>query len=169
MTNLDKYKEVFGDDWEDSKVSDGWLCKTYNGPVKATDKDKFIAWLKREPLIRFDNYMDDEEFPRIYISDLTDHPILRVSNFDNKGRVHVDYEGLSGTLCISHVKELIKRSVDIRITDVVAMLDEIDLELAEQQADFIGADDYNNSYGVQVSRNVIREKINALKGEEDDK
>lgn len=53
--------------------------------------------------------------------------------------------------------------------DVVAMLDEIDLELAEQQADFIGADDYNESYGVQVSRNVIREKINALKAERDEK
>lgn len=47
--------------------------------------------------------------------------------------------------------------------DLEAILDEIDLKLAEQQADFIGADDYNESYGVQVSRNVIREKINALK------
>lgn len=47
--------------------------------------------------------------------------------------------------------------------DFAAMLDEIDLELAEQQADFIGADDYDESYGVQVSRDVIREKINAIK------
>lgn len=164
MTNLDKYKEVFGDDWEDSKVSDGWLLKTYNGPVKATDKDKFIAWLKREPLIRFDNYMDDEAFPRIYISDLTDKPILRVSGFDNKGRVHVDYEGLSGTLCISHVKELIKRSVDIRITDyekrskadMVAMLEEYDLSLSGyEDADLIRVD---------YIRQDIQEKIDALKG-----
>lgn len=81
---------------------------------------------------------------------------------NDKLKRQLAYESTALTMMKADYKARLK-------ADMVAMLDEIDLELAEQQADFIGADDYNESYGVQVSRNVIREKINALKAERDEK
>ena len=117
MTNLEKFKEVFGDTGTDVKASPSWLGKEYNGPVKKTEMDKFIDWLITIPYVRYEVKDADLHSPvgssdkAIYIYDLDKNPIIRVSDFNSVTEsAYVRYEGLAGDMPVSKIKEIISKA-----------------------------------------------------------
>lgn len=103
MTNLEKLKEIFGDTGADVKAVPSWLAKEYNGPVKKTEQDKFIDWLKTLPLIKYQIDGDG-----VYVKDFNGKPIIRVSDFCSvTDSAYVRYEGLTGQMPVSKIKSII--------------------------------------------------------------
>lgn len=117
MTNLEKFKEVFGDAGNDVKAAPSWLAKEYNGPVKRTEMDKFVDWLETSrPLVRYELKDDGKA---IYVSDFDNKPIIRVSDFcTDTESAYVRYESLCGRMPISKIKEIILE--DARKSDMLA-------------------------------------------------
>ena len=117
MTNLEKFKEVFGDTGDNVKAKPSWLDKEYNGPVTRTEMDKFIDWLETIPYVRyevkhagFDTHIGSSD-KSVYIYDLDKNPIIRVSNFDSsRDDAYVRYEGLCGKMPVSKIKEIISKA-----------------------------------------------------------
>lgn len=110
MTNLEKFKEVFGDTGNDVKAAPSWLAKKYNGPVKKTEMDKFVDWLKTLPLIKYDL---KDNGTVVYISDFNNNPIIRVSYFNSVAGntyAYVRYEGLCGDMLVTKIKEIISKA-----------------------------------------------------------
>lgn len=75
-------------------------------------------------------------------------------------------------LVINEAKELalkyqqLQADYETRLNaDMVAMLEEIQLELDEEIYDYNGADMDSEAYAVGSCKDVIQQKINALKGE----
>lgn len=115
MTNLEKFKEVFGDTGAEVKAAPSWLGKEYNGPVKKTEREKFIDWLITIPYVRYEvkgEYLDSPtgvSNKKIYIYDLDKNPIIRVSDFNTES-AYVRYEGLTGEMPITKIKEIISKA-----------------------------------------------------------
>ena len=108
MTNLEKFKEVFGDTGNDVKAAPSWLAKEYSGPVKRTEMDKFIDWLESIPCVRYEVKHSNKS---IYIYDLNKNPIIRVSDFNSVTEsAYVRYEGLYGEMPVTKIKEIISKA-----------------------------------------------------------
>lgn len=117
MTNLEKFKEVFGDTGMDVKAAPSWLTKEYNGPVKKTERDKFIDWLITIPYVRYEVKGEFLDSPTgvsnksIYIYDLNKNPIIRASDFNSVTEsAYVRYEGLCGRMPVTKIKEIISKA-----------------------------------------------------------
>lgn len=111
MTNLEKFKEVFGDTGENVKAAPSWLGKEYEGPVTRTEKDKFIEWLNTLHFVKYELAKNN----CIYITDRKGNAIMRVSDLDNptvidgKKCAYIRWDGLTGYKAIDDIKEIITR------------------------------------------------------------
>ena len=118
MTNLEKFKEVFGDTMGNVKVTEKWAKAEYKGPANPTERDKFINWLDRKgSVIEYTKAEHHKglEGDGIYINHSNGEPIIRVSDFrkDYTGKVfvYVRWNGLTGYKQIDDVKDIIDSAI----------------------------------------------------------
>lgn len=110
MTNYEKFIEIFGETNGKVKASEAWLNSEYTGPVRMSEREKFLEWLDDQPLVRYEG--DNLRGDVIYIySTNDDQPLLRVSDFDNvPGKVYVRIDGLCGYKSIRYVKDIVRKA-----------------------------------------------------------
>ena len=101
MTNLEKIVEVFGNGGLDGvKVTPEWADKEYKEPIVISDYQALIGWLNKKN-IRFAGTAT--RGLRIY--DKNDEFYMLLTDFDmDKGKVYVEYKGLTGWKSIYDVK-----------------------------------------------------------------
>ena len=117
MTNIEKFREIFGDVMGDVQCTKEWAEAEYNGPVTPTLQDRFIHWLEdRKNKLKWKSETVGGE-TALYISHYDGTPIIRVSSFDNKvmterGPVtYIRYSGLTGYKTFGEVKEIIETEI----------------------------------------------------------
>lgn len=113
MTNLEKFKEVFGDTMGNVKVTDKWANAEYKGPANPTERDRFINWLDRKgSLIEYTKaeYHKGLDGDGIYICHRGGEPLIRVSDFNRK-EVYIRWNGLTGWKTIDEVKKIIDNAI----------------------------------------------------------
>jgi len=117
MTNLEKFREVFGDVMGDVQCTKDWAEAEYKGPARPTTQDRFIHWLEdHKNKLKWKSETLGGELA-VYISHYDGTPIIRVSSFDNAvttehGRAtYIRYDGLTGYKSFDEVKEIIEREI----------------------------------------------------------
>ena len=111
MTNHEKFIEIFGETNGAVKASEAWLKREYTGPVRMTEREKFLEWLdEQQPFVRYEYYSSTGNAVYIYSTN-DDKPLLRVSDFDKvPGKVYVRIDGLCGDKPISYVKDIVRKA-----------------------------------------------------------
>lgn len=111
MTNLEKFREVFGDVMGDVQATKDWAEAEYKGPAHPTEYDRFIHWLgDHKNKLKWKTETLGEE-AAIYIHHYDGTPIIRVSSEFWGKTVYIRYDGLTGYKSLDEVKEIIEREI----------------------------------------------------------
>ena len=101
MTNLEKFKEVFGEDvYIKMRGMDKWCCSEYEEPVKENQMYEFVKWLDGI----WDSYRVYPDLIYIFNKEYT--ASIKLSDFEN-GTAYMRMDGVCKDVSIDHIKKIL--------------------------------------------------------------